>query len=89
MHTQRTVEWGNQMRSARIRDDESQNGAYYHIMNRAAGTRDDRPFGDVEKEEFVKLLHRLATLYTIEVIGYCVMSNHYLCGAPHNMCYVK
>jgi hypothetical protein len=48
------------MRRARIRDEENQNGAYYHIINRAAGTRDDRPFGDVEKEHFVKLIHQLA-----------------------------
>jgi putative transposase len=75
------------MRRARIRDEESQSGAYYHIMNRTAGTRDDRPFDDVEKEEFVKLLHRLATFYTIEIIGYCAMSNHWhaLLWVPHEI----
>ena len=74
------------MRRARIRDDNSQNGAYYHFTNRTAGTRDDRPFGDVEKEHFVKLIHKLATFYTIEIIGYCVMSNHWhlIAWVPHD-----
>ena len=65
------------MRRARIKDDQNQNGAYYHILNRTAGTREDRPFDDVEKEQFVKLLCSLARFYTIEIIGFCVMSNHY------------
>jgi REP element-mobilizing transposase RayT len=60
-----------------MRDDGRAGGAYYHLINRTAGTRRDRPFGDVEKAEFVKLLLRLSTFYTIEIIGYCVMSNHY------------
>jgi REP element-mobilizing transposase RayT len=35
------------------------------------------PFGDVEKERFVWLMRRLATLYTVEIVSYAVMGNHY------------
>lgn len=63
------------MRVARIRY--RGGGAFYHCMNRVAGTASDRPFGDVERAYFVKLLHHLQRLYTVEVISYCVMSNHY------------
>jgi putative transposase len=63
------------MRIARIRR-ESQ-GTFYHVMNRAAGTRADRPFGDREREYFVRLIQRLSTLYTVEIVSYCVMSNHF------------
>ena len=52
-------------------------GCYYHLVNRVAGTRDDRPFDDVEKELLVRLLKRLSQLYTVEVIAYCLMSNHF------------
>jgi len=52
-------------------------GCYYHLVNRVAGTRDDRPFDDVEKELLVRLLKRLSQLCTVEVIAYCVMSNHF------------
>jgi putative transposase len=52
-------------------------GCYYHLVNRVTGTREDRPFDDVEKEMLVRLLKRLSQLYTVEVIAYCVMSNHF------------
>ena len=63
------------MRIARIRRERQ--GTFYHVMNRAAGTRADRPFGDREREYFIRLLRRLATFYTVEPISYCVMSNHF------------
>jgi putative transposase len=49
----------------------------YHVYNRIAGTRLDLPFGDVEKAHFLSLLHRLRELYTVEVLGFAVMGNHY------------
>ena len=51
--------------------------AWYQCYNRVAGTSHDRPFGDVEKEQFVRILHRVCELYTVEVVAYQVMSNHY------------
>jgi len=57
---------------------------FYHLYNRTAGDRYDRPFGDVEKEKFVKLLTRLAGLYVIDVVAFTVMGNHFhlVCFAP-------
>lgn len=63
------------MRTARIRYQGA--GAFYHCMNRCAGYATDRPWEPKEQEYFVKLLHRLSKFYTVEVISYCVMSNHY------------
>ncbi len=31
----------------------------------------------------------LAECFAVSVYAYVVMSNHFLCGAPHNVCYVK
>jgi len=31
----------------------------------------------------------LADSFAVSVFTYAVMSNHTLCGAPHNVCYVK
>ncbi len=50
---------------------------YYHCMNRVAGEKDWFPFGDTEKEYFAYLIKKFTKLYTIEVISYCIMSNHF------------
>jgi REP element-mobilizing transposase RayT len=42
-----------------------------------AGTSDFLPFGPVEKEQFVRLLHRLSKFYTVRIVAYQVMSNHF------------
>ena len=63
------------MRQSRIKP---KNGDYYvHICNRIAGMPGEYPFGDVEKEMFVRLMEDLARLFTLEIIGYQVMGNHY------------
>lgn len=63
------------MRRARLKP----NGrdVYYHVYNRVAGTSADRPFAEVEKMRFLNLLHRLQALYTVEVLGYTIMDNHF------------
>jgi putative transposase len=47
----------------------------YHIISRTA--LDGYVLGDVEKEFFVKLLKKQAAVYFAEIIGYCVMGNHF------------
>jgi hypothetical protein len=49
----------------------------YHICNRVAGDPNDLPFGDAEKEKFVELVHRLAAYYSVEVLAYNALGNHY------------
>jgi len=63
------------MRQARLKMDDQP--TWYHCYNRISGTRHDLPFGDAEKEQFVRILKRVSLLYTVEVAAYQVMSNHY------------
>lgn len=60
-------------RRFRVRNED----AFYHCYNRVAGTCADRPFGRVEKEEFVRLLRHLLRFFTVDVVAYQVMSNHF------------
>jgi REP element-mobilizing transposase RayT len=47
----------------------------YHVMSRTA--LDGFPFGNVEKEEFVRILKRFSRVYFTEVLGFAVMGNHF------------
>jgi putative transposase len=47
----------------------------YHVMSRTA--LDGFPLGTVEKNYLVNLIKQLGRLYFTEIIGYCVMSNHF------------
>jgi len=51
--------------------------SFYHVYNRVAGNRHDLPFGDIEKEQFVRLMTRLNKLYTVDVLAFTVMGNHF------------
>jgi hypothetical protein len=63
------------MRQARLKPDYQD--TWHHCYNRTVGTRADRPFGDAEKEMFVRLLKRLAAFYSVRVVSYTFISNHY------------
>ena len=59
-------------------------GVYYHLTNRIAGMEGDYPFGDAEKQKFIDLLKNLSSFFTIEILSYQVMGNHWhiICYAP-------
>jgi REP element-mobilizing transposase RayT len=47
----------------------------YHVISRSV--LDGYPFGDEEKDELVKILIKFSKLYFTEVLGFCVMGNHF------------
>ncbi len=49
--------------------------AVYHVMSRTA--LDGFPFGDVEKEAFVRIIRNFSGLFFVEVLGLCIMGNHF------------
>lgn len=63
------------MRHARITMDDQD--TWHHCYNRIAGTSMDLPFQDTDKEQFVRFLKRVSRLYTVRVVSYQVMSNHF------------
>jgi REP element-mobilizing transposase RayT len=49
--------------------------AVYHVMSRTA--LDGFPFDDIEKDFMVDLIRRYSNLYFVEIIGFCLMGNHF------------
>ena len=49
--------------------------AAYHVMSRTA--LDGFPLMDVEKDFLVNLIRAKSRLYFVEIIGFCVMGNHF------------
>jgi putative transposase len=47
---------------------------------------DGFPLGDIEKDFMLDLIRRYAALYLVEILGFCLMGNHFLCGASHKKC---
>ena len=56
--------------------------AVYHVISRTA--LDGFVLGDVEKDYLLKLIKELSAVYFAEVLAFCLLGNHVLCGAPHN-----
>ena len=56
--------------------------AYYHCVSRVVNR--DFVLGDIEREEFVRLMRAYERLCGLRVVTYCVMSNHFhvLVGVP-------
>jgi len=63
------------MRSKRIKPQDMD--VFYHLYNHTAGAENDLPFGPAEKKQFIRLLHKLSTFFTVKVVSYQVMSNHF------------
>ena len=49
--------------------------AVYHVMSRTA--LDGFPLGDVEKDFMLDLIRRYSSLYLVEILGFCLMGNHF------------
>ncbi len=47
----------------------------YHVMSRTA--LEGFVIGDIEKEYFLNLIKRLSRIYFAEVLGFCLMGNHF------------
>lgn len=47
----------------------------YHVVTRTALT--GHPLGDAEKERLLAILRRLSAVYFAEVLGFCLMGNHF------------
>jgi len=47
----------------------------YHIMSRTA--LDGFPLGDIEKDFMLDLIRQYAKLYLVEILGFCLMGNHF------------
>lgn len=63
------------MRTAREKI--SEEGCYYHLMNRTAGHKDDQPFGGIEREQGINTICRLKEYYLLDLISMCWMGNHF------------
>jgi len=60
------------MRQARLR---GSGRSFYHCISRVVDRR--FIFGDQEKEFFVALMRKLESFHGLQVVTYCVMSNHF------------
>jgi putative transposase len=47
----------------------------YHVMSRTA--LEGYPFQDIDKDRMVGIIRRLAGLYFTEILGFCIMGNHF------------
>ena len=63
------------MRGSRLRYDKER--CYYHLMNRVAGEPGVYPFGDAEREKLIQLAGDLSRFYSIELLSFVVMGNHW------------
>jgi REP-associated tyrosine transposase len=49
--------------------------AVYHVMSRTA--LGGFPLGDIEKDFLLDLIKRYSSLYLVEILGFCLMGNHF------------
>ena len=51
--------------------------AVYHVMSRTA--LDGFPLKDFENDFMLDLIKRFSSLYFTEILGICLMGNHFIC----------
>jgi len=51
--------------------------ALYHVISRTA--LKGFVLEDQDKDYFLSLIRRLSKVYFTEVLGFCIMGNHFLC----------
>ena len=63
-------------------------GIAYHVLNRRVSRLPlfEKPGA---YHAFETILGEAFERTKIRIAAYCLMPNHWLCGAPHNQCYVK
>lgn len=49
--------------------------AVYHVMSRTA--LDGYPFSNVDKDRLVDIIKHLSKIYFADILGYCIMGNHF------------
>ncbi len=63
------------MRHARLKPD--YRDTWHHCYNHTVGTRSERPLDDADKEQFIRIVKRLAAFYCVRVVACQVLSNHF------------
>ena len=62
--------------------------AVYHVMARG-NHREDIVRDDGDRRLFLSTLEEVCGQTGWRVFAWVLMSNHFLCGAPHKKCYVQ
>ena len=47
--------------------------AVYHVISRTTGL----PFSNTDNKELLKIIKRLSTVYFNEILGFCLLENHF------------
>jgi putative transposase len=63
-------------------------GMVYHVLNRGVGRRTlfDK---DQDFLAFERVIEEALRTCPMRICAFCTLSNHFLCEASHNQCYVK
>jgi REP element-mobilizing transposase RayT len=53
-------------------------GAYYHLCGRVAGVKGEYPLDDKRcRRQIINFIRFFSKIYSLEVLGFCIMGNHY------------
>jgi len=62
------------MRTSRLKPEEE---TWHHCFNRVSGPSSARPFGDTEKEQFIRFVMKVSRLSFVEPVSYQILGNHF------------